>query len=248
MIGIVAGVGPYAGLDLLDKILSQTVAAQDQDHLTVVSISQPAQIPDRTAFLLGHETLNPAFPILEQLLKLEQAGAQVAAIPCNTAHAPIIFDKIQNGLVQAGSQLNLLHMIVEVGRELQRSYPMVKKVGVLSTTGTAVTRIYPLCLERLGFELLALDTQIQAELIHPAIYDPVYGIKANGRATERARSALMFGVRRMQEAGAQAVVLGCTELPLAIHESRIDDLIMIDPALILARALISAVDADKLKQ
>ena len=248
MIGIVAGVGPYAGLDLLDKILSQTEAEKDQDHLTVISISQPAQIPDRTAFLLSQESSNPAFPILEQLLRLEQAGAQVAAVPCNTAHAPAIFDKIQDGLAQANSQLTLLHMIVEVGRELQRSCPSVKNVGVLSTTGTAVTRIYPLCLEPLGFELPLLDAQTQAERIHPAIYDPDYGIKANGRATERAKCDLMLGIRRLQEAGAQAVILGCTELPLAIPETRIDDLIVIDPALILARALIASVAPDRLKK
>ena len=50
MIGIVGGVGPFAGLDLLGKILGQTVAQTDQDHLTVVSLSQPSTIPDRTAF------------------------------------------------------------------------------------------------------------------------------------------------------------------------------------------------------
>jgi aspartate racemase len=248
MIGIVAGVGPYAGLDCLNKILSQTVAHRDQDHLTVASISQPAPIPDRTAFLLGQEALNPAFPILEQLLKLEQMGAQVAGIPCNTAHAPVIFDEIQKGLDAAGSKLTLLHMIVEVGRELQRSYPTVKKVGVLSTTGTAVTNIYPLNLEPLGFELLAPDDALQTEAIHPAICDPNYGIKACGQATKKAREDLMCGLRQMQDAGAQAIVLGCTEIPLAIQEERIDDLIIIDPALILARALITAVDPTKLKK
>ena len=50
MIGVVAGVGPYAGLDLLSKILSQTVADKDQDHLAVASLSQPELIADRTAF------------------------------------------------------------------------------------------------------------------------------------------------------------------------------------------------------
>jgi len=248
MIGVVAGVGPYAGLDLLNKILSQTKASRDQDHLTVASISQPAQIPDRTAFLLGQTSLNPAFPMLEQLLKLEQIGALVAGIPCNTAHAPVIFDEIQSGLAAAGSRLTLLHMIAEVGLELRRSFPSIKKVGVLSTTGTAVTHIYPLNLEPLGFELLLPDEKLQVDAIHPAINDPVYGIKACGHGTERARHDLMLGVRQLQEAGAQAVVLGCTEIPLAIQEPRIDEMIVIDPALILARALIMAADPAKLKK
>ena len=247
MIGVVAGVGPYAGLDLLNKILSQTVAGRDQDHLTVASISQPDQIPDRTAFLLGQSPTNPAFAVLEQLLKLEQIGAQVAGIPCNTAHAPAIFDEIQRGLNAAGSKLTLLHMIAEVGHELRRSFPSISKVGVLSTTGTAVSRIYPRSLEPLGFELLAPDEKLQMEVIHPAIYDPVYGIKAHGKATAKARNNLMLGAQQLQEAGAQAIILGCTEIPLAIPEKHIETMPIIDPALILARALITAVNPEKLR-
>ena len=242
MIGVVAGVGPYAGLDLLGKILSQTSAGKDQDHLAVASLSQPELIADRTAFLLGETTINPARAIVEQLLKLEQMGATAAGIPCNTAHAPQIFDQIEQGLESAGSALNLLHMIAEVGRELQIALPNVNKVGVLSTTGTAVTRVYPLILEPLGFDMLAVDESVQAEVIHPAIYDPDYGIKACGGATEKARDNLLLGVRQLQNGGAQAIILGCTEIPLAIQETRLNGTAVIDPALILARALISAID------
>jgi aspartate racemase len=247
MIGVVAGVGPFAGLDLLHKILSQTIASRDQDHLTVISISQPDQIPDRTEFLLGQSLTNPAIAILEQLLKLEKMGAQVAGIPCNTAHAPAIFSEIQKGLDEAGSRLNLLHMIAEVGHELRRQSPSIYKVGILATAGTIVSSIYPLNLQPLGFELLVPDEKLQAERIHPAIYDPEYGIKAHGQSTDQARSNLMLGIQQLREAGAQAVILGCTEIPLAIPEKQIAHMPVIDPALILARALISAVNPQKLK-
>ncbi len=246
MIGVVAGVGPYAGLDLLGKILSQTAAGKDQDHLAVASLSQPELIADRTAFLLGETTVNPAFAIVEQLLKLEQMGASAAGIPCNTAHAPAIFGQIEQGLRDVGSSLRLLHMIDEVGRQLQHAFPNVNRVGVLSTTGTAVTRIYPLALEPLGLELLAVDDRLQSELIHPAIYDPTYGIKACGVSTEKARENLLLGAQQLQEAGAQAIILGCTEIPLAIQETRIGGMVVIDPALVLARALIFAIDPARL--
>jgi aspartate racemase len=58
IIGVVAGCGPFAGLDLLRKILEQTIASADQEHLTVVSVSQPCAIPDRTQYLLGQASLN----------------------------------------------------------------------------------------------------------------------------------------------------------------------------------------------
>ena len=246
MIGVVAGVGPYAGLDLLSKILSQTVADKDQDHLAVASLSQPEFIADRTAFLLGETTINPAFAIVEQLLDLEQMGANVAGIPCNTAHAPPIFGQIEQSLANAGSKLRLLHMIAEVGRELQHVYPKVNRVGILSTTGTAVARIYPTSLEPLGFEVLEVDDKLQTEGIHPAIYDPALGIKAHGRSTERARQNLLQGVQQLHDAGAQAIILGCTEIPLAIPEKNISGMDIIDPALVLARALISAIDPTRL--
>ncbi|SVE21668.1 uncharacterized protein METZ01_LOCUS474522, partial [marine metagenome] len=69
-IGIVAGAGPYAGLDLAQKILQQTSAKIDQDYLPTISISTPADIADRTRFLLGQTTKNPAHAIFSNLTEL----------------------------------------------------------------------------------------------------------------------------------------------------------------------------------
>ncbi|MCB8920956.1 MAG: aspartate/glutamate racemase family protein [Ardenticatenaceae bacterium] len=240
IIGIVGGVGPFAGLDLQQKILQETTAARDQDYLSVISISQPGEIPDRTAYLLTETavSVNPAIPITRQLLTLERAGAQIAGIPCNSAHAAPIFDAIRSGLQQAGSQLTLLHMIDEVARFLRQHMSGVQRVGVLSTTGTRLARIYPAALEPAGFTVLTPSETVQTELIHPAIYDPEYGIKANGRATAKSRSDLLTGVAALQQAGAQAIILGCTEIPLALTESQIDGIPLVDATRVLARALI----------
>lgn len=246
MIGIVGGVGPFAGLDLLGKILGQTVAQTDQDHLTVASLSQPSTIPDRTAFLLGETNLNPAQPILAQLHQLEQLGAAVAGIPCNTAHAPPIMDVVEQRLAASTGRLRLLHMINEVGQMLKRRYPSVKTVGVLSTIGTAYARVYPLTLEPLGYEVIDPDDSLLKEAVHPAIYDTQYGIKACGYATEKARDDILLAVENLGERGAQVIILGCTELPLALAGKEIDGLPLIDSTMILARALIRAVDPQKL--
>jgi aspartate racemase len=240
-------VGPFAGLDLLNKIATQTIAQTDQEHLTVLSISQPSTIPDRTAFLLGNSDINPAAPILTQLRQLEQLGVAVAGIPCNTAHAPKVFDRISEGLAEAASHLQLLHMIAEVGGALRRHYPAVQTVGVLSTTGAAQARVYPQILEPMGFRVLAPDAQLQVETVHPAIYDQDYGIKACGYVTRRAREGILQGIAYLQGNGAQAIILGCTELPLAFPEPELEGLPLIDSTLILARALISAVAPQKLR-
>lgn len=246
-IGIVAGAGPFAGLDLLSKILDQTMAATDQEHLTIASLSKPNQIPDRTEYLLGARSINPADAIADQILGLEKIGAQVIGIPCNTAHAPAIFDIVIQRLGAADSKVLLLHMIEEVALFLMRNHCGVKNVGVLSTTGTFRAGIYPAALAKHGYRVLVPDESIQEQVVHPAIYDPGHGIKACGRATPEAIERLFEAARHLHSKGAEALILGCTEIPLAIEGPLLHGMTVIDPTLVLARALIHASNPRKLK-
>jgi aspartate racemase len=244
IIGIVGGVGPLAGLDLQAKIIRETIAGRDQDHLPVISISRPGDIPDRTEYLLGREPLNPAYPILDQLRLLADMGATVAGIPCNTAHAPAIFDAIQAGVAEFQRPLRLLHMIVETAGHIARHHPGLRTIGVLSTTGTWQTRLYPNALEPRGLRVLVPDEGLQAA-VHAAVYDPSYGIKSRGRVTDRAREELVRAVASLRERGAEAVILGCTEMPLAFPELEFEGVALVDPTLTLARGLIRAVAAGR---
>lgn len=246
-IGIVAGVGPFAGLDLLGKVLAETAVSRDQHHLPIYSLSQPGEIVDRTEYLLGLVAENPAYAIARQLERLAALGAAVAGIPCNTAHAPPIFSVIQTELSAADCPIHLLHMIEEVGRFLAENHPGIKRVGVLSTTGTYRAAVYPQVLATAGCQAIAPDENTQMSLVHPAIYDPVYGVKATGMATERAREGLITAVATLRARGAQAIILGCTELPLALPEKELNGLPTIDPTRILARALIREANASKLR-
>lgn len=248
IVGVVAGVGPYAGLDMLRKIFDQTIAQGDADHLTVVGWYQSNAVPDRTKFLLGESKENPGQAIATQLLKLEQSGASVAAIPCNTAHAPEIFNFTCEVLKSQDSSLELLHMIREVATYLDQQSDQIDCVGVLSTTGTYDTKIYPNILEPLGYQVVVPPRDWQEQYVNPTIYDPVYGVKATGGGTEKARKDLFQTISMLRDAGAQAIILGCTELPLAIPEAEVDGIPMIDPTLILARAVIRAVDPAKLRK
>ncbi len=247
MIGIVGGVGPYAGLDLAKKIFDQTIASRDQDHLPVALLSAPGEIADRTEFLLGETETNPAHALAYIILKLERMGAAVIGIPCNTAHAPPIFDVIARELEAAECKAPLAHMIEEVAGFVRRRHPRIETVGVLSTTGTYKSGVYPEIIEREGLKVVQPDESLQRD-IHAAIYDPEYGIKARSNpVTAEARDKLLAGIESLRRNGAGAVILGCTELPIAIREKRIGDTPIIDPTLVLARALIKSVAPDKLK-
>jgi aspartate racemase len=247
VIGIVGGVGPYAGLDLQRKILEQTIASRDQDHLPVIAVSWPGPIADRTEYLLGRVPENPAGAILDQLRLLANAGATVAGIPCNTAHAPAIFDAIRAGVAAFDHPLRLLHMIDETAAHLKAHHPALETIGVLSTTGTWRVRLYPAALEPLGYRVVVPDEAMQEGLIHPAIYDPTYGIKATGVVTARARADLAQAIAALRELGAGAILLGCTELPLAFTGREYEGVPIIDPTLALARALVRAADLQRLK-
>jgi aspartate racemase len=246
-IGIVGGAGPYAGLDLAQKILQQTSAIIDQDYLPTISISTPADIADRTRFLLGQTTKNPAHAIFSNLTELAELGATVAGFPCNTAHAPAIRDVFMEKLKQSGSRLKLLDMIAETVDFLRETCPEVKIVGVLSTIGTWKAGFYPKLLGEAGYEVRILEEPQQQCLHDEALYHPEYGIKVQAHPVSKAaRKVLLEGVQELEKQDVQAVVLGCTEIPLGLPERKLGSIYLIDPCLILARALIREFCPEKL--
>ena len=248
MIGIVGGVGPYAGVDLMEKILDQTEARSDQEHLSIALISLPGRIEERTAFLLGETDNNPAEVVFEIVVKLEQIGAGIVGIPCNTMHSSRIFDLLLKKMKDTKSNVKLIHMINEVAEFVQTNHPKIKNIGLLCTTGTYKTRVYSDCLEPRGFNVIVPDEASQENLVQNAVFDRTYGIKAQSNpVTKDAKAKLLQAIHYLEQQGAEAIILGCTEIPLAITDKKIGSATIIDPTLILARALIRRINPDKLK-
>jgi aspartate racemase len=245
-IGIVGGVGPYAGLDLNQKIFDNTVAATDQDHLSVILISTSAEIADRTRYLLQLDVENPAKNLFKVITDLHKLGAAVAGIPCNTAHAEPIFSVLTHLISEGGLNIKLLNMISEVMTALKAELNYLR-VGVLSTLGTHKNSLYETYMNKAGIPMVQADDEL-AGSVHQAIYHPEYGIKAQSNpVTSKARALAKTAVRKLANQGADIVILGCTELPLALTGDYVDGIKLIDPTTILARALIRYVDPEKLK-
>jgi aspartate racemase len=247
IIGVVGGVGPVAGLDLVDKIFNQTRAKCDQEHLSVLLLSFSQDIADRTAFILGETNVNPAHAIFRIIQKLESIGASVIGIPCNGVFAPQIFDVILEELKQTNSRVKLIHIVDEVAKFIRGNCPEINNVGVLSTTGTYKARVYVNILESNGIRVVLPDENVQ-ESVHSAISDPMFGIKAQSNpVTDAAKQRIFEAINHLRKKNAEAIVLGCTDLPLAVTEKTIENILIIDSTLILARALIKEVNPDKLK-
>jgi len=248
MIGIVGGIGPYAGLDLLRKVFDNTIAGKDQDHIDTILLSMPSSILDRTEYLVGKVKENPGLAIAEVAKRLEMAGAMVAGIPCNTAHVSEIFQPILDELLMEGCRIKVLHMIHETISFLAGTFPKIKRIGVLSTTGTYLNSVYKDALEAKGYEVFRPRSEMQEQLIHPAIYHPEYGIKSVSNPVQsKAKNNLLEGFSYLKERGAEAVILGCTEIPIAFSEKYIEGMVAIDPTTVLARALIQYDTPEKLK-
>lgn len=219
-IGIIGGMGPLATADLFEKIVRHTRAASDQEHLHVL-IDSNTNIPDRTAALL-HGGADPLPELAGSARRLEEMGAQVLMMPCNTAH------NYYDGVAAAVS-VPVLHMVrLTAGALAERG---VKRAGLLATDGTVQTGIYQRSFAGTGVELLTPDEAGQR-----AVMEMIYsGVKAGNMAFDAgpARAAM----ERLLSAGAETLILGCTELPLAEELYHID-LPAVDPTLELALAAI----------
>jgi aspartate racemase len=243
MIGIVGGIGPMAGIDLYKKIVENTLARADQEHLPVLLASLPNEIADRTTFLLGKSAENPAAALAKVILLLSNAGASHVGIACNTAHAPQIFEPMLAMIKEKKAHVEVLNMIDLAVQSIQSSPAKIKRIGLLSTTGTYKTEIYQNRLKAAGLVPVLLDYDTHESLPQTAIYE----IKAAAThipqlPVDRLNKALGL----LQSQGAEGVVLGCTELGMIEDRLEFQGLEAFNPNLILARALIQKTFPKKL--
>jgi aspartate racemase len=260
-IGIVGGVGPYAGLDLVKKIFDNTEARHDQEHLDVLLVNSPRLIDDRTNYILAVrdgkvstdpaiDPANPGCGIVACIRKLAAAGAEVVGVPCNTAHAPLIFDVVEREVAVQLPSIRLLHLVRETVAAVCACLPQGGTIGLLATPGTYASGVYQMHIKEVDlcghYRLLEPDEEGKSR-IRDAIYDTSYGIKAKpAPVTFRAIDSLTAEVWRLNERGANAVIMGCTEIPLALDCCAFP-FPLIDPAIAFARALIHAAGPPRLR-
>jgi len=182
-----------------------TIASRDQDHYRTLTVSNP-RVPDRSEAILGHGP-SPLPGLLEGIALLERNGADVIVIPCNTAHYWL--DELE-----AATRVPILSIFDAVGRDLERFGVKSGAIGILGTPGTVKSGIYQRHLAAVGYSTLEPTEQELANDVEPAIRAVKAGdIEAGTRFAVRAVDAL-------EAKGAIAIVLGCTELPLAVSEIR----------------------------
>ena len=205
IVGVLGGMGPAATLDYFARVLHGTNAKRDQDHIRLIIDCNP-HVPDRNNASAGGPT--PASVLQGMARGLKAAGAELLVMPCNAAHAYI--DDIR-----AATDLPFISIIDVTVEATRRALPQISRVGVLAAGACLDADLYQNAFANHGIEVVAPGDAEQDTFMRI-----LYAIKANdtGAAVKSQMRALAEGLIAN---GAEAVVAGCTEVPLVLFGSDI---------------------------
>ena len=205
-VGVLGGLGPLATVYFMDMVVKLTEAEKDQDHIPML-VMNDASIPDRTAFILGRSPESPLPQMLENAAMLEKAGVDFLVIPCNTAH--FFYDAVTEAV-----QIPVINIMEEAVAAAGRAIPGLRAIGVLATDGTVQTGVYERFAKEAGLELVVPEKEEQEAVMH-IIYDEVKaGRPADWKTLVRIGESL-------RTRGAEAVILGCTELSVVSRDQEL---------------------------
>jgi len=224
-IGILGGMGPEATAYLFELIIKNTKAEKDQEHIPVIIYSNP-KVPPRTDAIFKTAP-SPVPYLLEGVRILQQAGADFIVIPCVTAH--YFYPE-----VAAQDNFPLLNLLDETLLWVQRQIPGLKKAGLVSSTGTVKSKLFHDTFGGAGIEVIAPNDGEQAKVMD-AIFGK-HGIKG-GFLEGESKKIIINTAEALIQRGAEAIIAGCTEVPLVLKGKDIA-VPLVEPLQIIAEACI----------
>jgi len=200
-LGVLGGMGPLATASFMNQVIALSPAKSDQEHIPMFIRNIP-QIPDRTKFLMGIEDENPFFELKKGFNELTSLGVSCIVIPCNTAH--YWYDALtQNADVHT---ISIVQSVIKRAKATGK-----RKVGILATTATLNMRIYQTAFSEHNIEFIEPNEQQQA-----LVMQGITAVKSGNLAL--GRTLLSQSYEKMLAQGADAVLFGCTEIPLVLNE------------------------------
>lgn len=223
-VGVIGGMGSLATVDLFNKIVTNTDARNDQEHIHLL-IDNNSSIPDRTAYILSEQgAKDPLDELVNSATRLKDAGADILVMPCNTAH--YFIDRIKSKV-----DIEFISMIEVTVNVIKERYPDSKNIAVISTIGTKRTALYENYLDKAGYTSIIFDEVLQSDIM-ASIYD---GVK-KGKVIEYTY-LFQSVVDRIESLGADIIISACTEIPI-LMSSVTTSIPTVDPTLELALATI----------
>lgn len=206
LLGILGGLGPLASAYFYELLIEHTKATRDQDYIDII-MSGRATTPDRTDYILGKSNNSPLPYMIEDAKLLEQYGADLIVMPCNTAHHFI--DEVRSSV-----SIPVPSIIEETAAFVKRAG--LRNVAILATEGTITSNAYQDVFKLVGVDFTIPNKDIQQK-ITSIIYDDVK------RGAIPPASKLTSVVEPLFKDGCDGAILGCTELSILKRELKNDD-------------------------
>lgn len=218
-IGILGGMGPEATAKLYSRIIRKfqnNGAKYDSDFPQIYINSIP--LPDVVESVKSKEKIISM--LVEEVKKLESFGADFIAIPCNSVFS--YYNQMQDSL-----SIPIINIMEEASEEIKKKG--YKKIGILGTKLTIKQRLFDFFLDNIK---IINPTKEQQKEITKIIMNILSGNK-----TIEDKLKLKLIINDLKNSGAEAVVLGCTELPLILSQKDFD-IELFDTIEIIAKAVL----------
>ena len=229
ILGVLGGMGPAATVDFYRKLVAATPAAKDQEHHRIVIVADPT-VPDRSDALLSGRGAAVLEALLQGLHRLQRLDVDAIAIPCNTAHYWL-------GELRDAIDRPILSIASAAADSTVERFGADSKVAILGTAGTMSYGVYDEALDSARLQRVQL-LDSEADAVQATISD------VKGGRVERARAAL-DGVLASVGARSNAVILACTELPIAAGDRLAADSRLIDSTNCLVGACLRWLDGHR---
>lgn len=194
-LGVIGGMGPLATVKFYDKIVLNTEAHNDNEHIDLIVLNH-STMPDRTKCIIENKDTEFLNEIKKDLEILERIGIDIVAIPCNTSH--YFYDEFKNF-----TNLKIINMIEETILEIKRRE--IKKVAVFGTLGTLNSKVYNKYAKENGIEVKELSLEDKK-----TVMDIIYKIKETNNLESKDFVEILNRYCNDKTIG----IIACTELSL----------------------------------
>ncbi|MCF7906240.1 amino acid racemase [Candidatus Gracilibacteria bacterium] len=220
-IGIIGGMGPHASADLYKKIIAicqkKHNAVQDSDFPCIWLLNLPAEDFDETGVVESTSVQNQ---LLQAVQKLESLGCDVIIMACNTIH--MFWETLRNH-----THVPILHIVQETLKQVKQKE--MTTVGLLCTETTHKQALYHAPLSKENVHILACNHEERKHLTQ------IIKNIMSGRHEKSDKEFLEQKAKDFVSQGAEAIILGCTELPIIFPKK---EFLCFDSTQILAEAAV----------
>lgn len=194
-LGVIGGMGPLATVKFYDKVVLNTEAHNDNEHIDLIVLNH-STMPDRTRCIIENKNTEFLNEIKKDLEILDKIGVDIVAIPCNTSH--YFYDEFKNF-----ANLKIINMIEETILEIKRRG--IKKVAVFGTLGTLNSKVYNKYAKENGIEVKELSLEDKN-----SVMDIIYKIKETNNLENKKFVEILNKYCDDEIIG----IIACTELSL----------------------------------